>query len=84
MLSSAEFLLQLSINMKPVKSLLIGKVLKIAFFKKLIFYQMNSQTMLNLEMNGRRQKKMAETWQIRRGDWAWKTESIKRIFYNEF
>ena len=58
--------------------------LKIAFFKKLIFYQMNSQTMLNLEMNGRRQKKMAETWQIRRGDWAWKTESIKRIFYNEF
>ncbi len=44
---------------------------------------MNSQTMLSFEMNGR-QKKMAETWQIKRGDWAWKTESIKPIFYNDF
>jgi hypothetical protein len=35
---------------------------------------MNSQTMLNFEMNGR-QKNMAETWQIKRRDWAWKTES---------
>jgi hypothetical protein len=35
---------------------------------------MNSQTMLSFEMNGR-QKKMAETRQIERRNWAWKTES---------